>query len=144
MPWIKPFIALLFLSAGCSPETNEGTQACSKEQALVAENSVGRIDSWLDLERFFETHASCDDGLIAEGLSDRVGILLERDLDQFLIITRVASKREFRQFVIKHLDESLNEETLHSILRLTRNCPRGDREVCERLRVRTEGALNAL
>lgn len=140
---MSSLFVLLLLLVGCSARTGEQLGACSKEQALIAENSVGRITSWSDLERFFNAHESCDDGLIAEGVSDRVGHLLESDFDGFIDIAGSASKSSFAQFVVKHLDESLNEDTLHSISRRADSCD-GINEICKTLRIRTQAALDAL
>jgi hypothetical protein len=143
MPWMKLFFVLLLLSVGCLASRGEQLGSCSKKQALVAENSVGGISSWSDLERFFNAHKSCDDGLISEGVSDRVGHLLKSDFDGFMKIAGAASKNEFKQFVIRHVDESLDEDTLHSIFRHTDSCNESD-EICETLRIRAQDALDAL
>lgn len=140
---MKSFFVLLLLSVGCSASTGEQLEACSKEQALLAETSVGHINSWSDLEHFFKAHRSCDDGLIAEGVSDRVGHLLERDFDGFIEIAGSASKSEFKQFVIKHVDESLNEDTLRSISRHADGCDESG-EICKTLRISAQAALDAL
>lgn len=143
MPLMKLLLALLFLSAGCSYGAGVEREGCSKEQALVAENYVLRIGDWSGLEQFFEEYRSCDDGLIAEGISDRVGFLLESDLDGFITIARLAQKREFRRFVINHLDEILNEDTVRSIFLLTKSCSESE-EICQELMARAESTLTAL
>lgn len=141
---MNSFFLLLLLSAGCSTNMNQERGACSKEQALNAENSVGLIRSWSELEHFFNAHRMCDDGLIAEGLTDRVGYLLSRDFEGFIKIAGSAEKSNFSQFVINHLDESLDEETLHSIAHLADKCDKNSEEICKALRIKTQNAFDAL
>lgn len=140
---MKSCFALLLFSIDCSASTIKQPKVCSKEQAIIAEDIVGRIGSWSDLKRFFNAYESCDDGVIAEGVSDRVGYLLEIDFDSFIGVAESSPKSEFVQFVIKHIDGSLDQNMLRSISRRAGGCDK-DSDLCRVIRIKAQTALGEL
>src|SRR5574337_837603 len=101
--------------------------------ALFAD--IGRAmaaNSWQQLYQQYKLYAHCDDGAIAEGFSEAVTRLLSdrwRDIRELEAILKDA--RRFRDFVVRHVDETVPADRLDSIAKnATRRCPRNMKSLC--------------
>lgn len=108
------------------------TRVCSKEDALAAETLAATAQSWQQLHQQFDRFSHCDDGAIAEGFSESATVLLSehwRDVRQLEAILR--SDPPFREFVIRHIDETVPVKRLNQIARNARKlCPRSLKGFC--------------
>ena len=75
----------------------------------------------------FQAFGHCDDGAIGEGYSDTVGRLLAADWQHFDVLYRlIAANGSFKKFVLRHIDETLPDDELKSIVtNATLRCPAG-------------------
>lgn len=103
--------------------------------------------TWKDFHTIFTRFAHCDDGAIAEGVSDSVGRLLAgrdgrlRELQAFC-----ARDRSFEQFVVRHADETLSEDVIvQALMNVRKSCSPARGDLCQGLEFRLEqsGAAQA-
>jgi hypothetical protein len=85
-------------------------------------------------------YRQCDDGAIGEGYSESVARIL---VDHWMTLPRLAQLArkddEFRRFVLKHVDETLNHEDVESIRANAENvCPTRLRHLCDDLMKQAE------
>lgn len=108
------------------------SRMCSKEEAQEAESVAATANSWQQLYQQYKLYAHCDDGAIAEGFSEAVTRLLSdrwRDIRELEAILKDA--RRFRDFVVRHVDETVPADRLDSIAKnATRRCPRNMKSLC--------------
>lgn len=94
----------------------DGKAVCTTGQARVAEKRVSSITSWGQFHSIYKAFQHCDDGAVGEGFSESVSLLLTsqwRSINQF---ARLAQKdKNFLEFVLKHIDETVPEERLRNI-----------------------------
>ena len=91
---------------------------CTKEEAQAAETVAATARSWRQLHQQFERYSRCDDGAIAEGFSESVTLLLAehwREIRKLATVLR--HDPAFREFVIRHIDETVPAERLNHIAR---------------------------
>jgi hypothetical protein len=124
----------MFVVAMCwMPSALADSRGCTQQEAQEAEIAVAAIaKSWRQLHQQFERYAHCDDGAIAEGFSESVSLLLAEhweDIGQLGAISRIDAA--FRNFVIRHTDESVPADRLKRIAtNSTRRCPRSLSILC--------------
>lgn len=106
---------------------------CSDAEEAQAEKQVDSLKTWDQLYRSYKKFApQCDDGAVAEGYSDAVGKLLAAHWDHFPRLVKLANAdKGFREFVVRHVDESLSSETLAKISKNARSeCPADAKRLC--------------
>jgi hypothetical protein len=126
------FVSSITLSVGGYSEE----RTCSPSAAQRADAAVERLHSWDALYEWYGTYRQCDDGGTAEGISEAVARNL---VDRWETLPRLAQlgkqSPEFRRFVLKHVDESLDDNDLKKIRTgAAKKCPTGLRVLCENLR----------
>lgn len=116
---------------------------CTKEEAQSAEAVAATVNSWAQLKEQFDHYSHCDDGAIAEGFSESVSLLLA---DQWRDIPQLAEMRPqpaFREFVLRHIDETAPEERLERIGENARErCPQGLEDLCQEIESRVNQILH--
>jgi hypothetical protein len=101
------------------------------------------LRTWDALYKSYSSYRHCDDGLIGENYSESVARILVdhwNTLPRFAFLTRQSS--EFRRFVLKHIDASLDRDDLTGIRKkATTQCPKGLRVLCDEMSKQANTAL---
>ena len=105
---------------------------CTKAEAIEAGKEIESLTSWDQVYRSFEQFSRCDDGGIAEGYSESVTKLLaEKWVSVTRLIVLTDRNRNFRSFVLRHIDETVPAERLATIARHARfDCPTKGQQLC--------------
>lgn len=115
---------------------------CTDAQETQAEKQVDLLKTWDQVYRSYKKFApQCDDGAVAEGYSDAVGKLLANHWKQFPKLVKLAKgDKGFAQFVVRHVDESLSDDTLQRISKNARSrCPADAKKLCAVIADATSG-----
>jgi hypothetical protein len=113
---------------------------CGSSEAQRAETQASTLRSWDDLYGSYKLYNHCDDGAIAEGYSEAVARILVDHWNTLSRLAEIARKdTDFRRFVLKHIDETLNLEDVKSIrANAEKRCPSGLRDLCRDVRKQAE------
>lgn len=135
---LLPSTVLLCVS-GTMPAVAE-KKPCSQKEAMQAETATDSLKTWNSVYRFYKQFSHCDDGGIAEGVSDAVANLLSNRWDSINEFVRLASNdKRFENFVIRHIDETIDwghdAPLINENARL--RCPSSSPRLCKILIVRT-------
>ncbi len=116
--------------------------SCTQNQAQRAEAEAVMLRSWDALYRSYKTYGHCDDGAIAEGYSESVARILVDHWDTLPTLADLAEKDEFRRFVIRHVDSTLDLNDLKKIRKNAKTrCPSGLGPFCADLIKNTDIAI---
>jgi len=129
------FLALALVLAPAGFAQTAPKQSCSVEDSQHAFDAVDKLDNWGAVRRLYKTYLPCDDGGIAEGVSDAVTKLLARKWSDFwLLQANVEGDQQFQKFILKHIDATVPVETLQAIDHNARQrCPKGFSEICKKI-----------
>ena len=130
----------LSLSGLLSQLTYANEKGCSSEQAKRAESEIDKLRSWRSLYLWYESYRQCDDGGISDGSSEAVARTLVDHWDTLPQLSRIAQKDlEFRKFVLRHIDETLDDRDLKTIMSdAEKKCPSGLSRLCGDLKRKAE------
>jgi hypothetical protein len=105
---------------------------CTDAEEAQAEKAVDSLKTWDQVYRVYKRFRQCDDGAVAEGYSDAVGKILANDWAQFPRLVKLAkTDRNFERFVVRHVDESLSDDTLQRISKNARTrCSADAKALC--------------
>jgi multidrug efflux pump subunit AcrB len=111
------------------------SSSCTNEQARKAEEEADTLKSWQLVHLSFENYARCDDGAIAEGYSDSISRLLADQWQQFENLQELAGQDPpFKEFVLRHVDESISAEQAKAIGQNARlRCPADGKVLCNEI-----------
>ena len=102
-----------------------------------AEESVGRIKSWMTLQDHFHKHGlgACDDGDLSRAYSERVDeFLTKKWKDVSTLAFLVKSDPEFLQFVLRHVDASWADGDAEKVAsNARRKCPKSATALCAKI-----------
>lgn len=109
---------------------------CGAEEGRLAEAEAVTLRTWDSLYQSYKHYENCDDGAIAEGYSESVARVL---VDHWETLPRLAalvkSSPEFRAFVFKHVDSTLNSDNIKQIAKNAKTrCPAGLISLCNDLK----------
>jgi hypothetical protein len=126
-------LALILVATGFAQTAHPSS--CTVEDSKQALDAVDKLDSWEAVRRFHKTYLLCDDGGIAEGVSDAVTKLLANKwADYWKLQSSLAADTRFRRFVLKHIDATVPTETLQAVSRNARQrCPKGSTQACKEI-----------
>ncbi len=115
---------------------------CTEEEGLAALEAV-TLHSWDALYKSYESFRLCDDGAISEGYSESVARILSDHWNTLPRLSQLAGKdADFRAFVIRHLDATLNMDDVEKIKKSAKTqCPRGLQTLCGDLVKQADSAL---
>ncbi|MFY9742785.1 MAG: hypothetical protein WAK21_12330 [Candidatus Sulfotelmatobacter sp.] len=113
--------------------------SCDQKRAARAETEADDLKSWGSVQRFYKQFSDCDDGAIAEGVSDSVAKLLARKWNSVGDLVRFGSKdKAFESFVVRHLDETISESDASRIHQNAQSrCPSNAARLCKILVAKT-------
>jgi len=126
------FVAIFFVSAAASDTPAETRRTCTTPEAKQARLEAGRLQDWQSIYGSFKRFGGCDHGKVGEEYSYAVSRLLAHDWEHVDVLLQLAAKdREFKQFVLQHVDENFPEEEAQLIIRNSRQrCPIGGEWLC--------------
>lgn len=130
-------------SASEAPAGRARKQPCTDAEARAALDGAVLLRTWVTLYRSYKSYRQCDDGAIGEGYSESVARIL---VDHWNSLPDLAdftgADGEFRSFVIKHIDATLNMDDVEKIKRSAETqCPSGLRTLCTALAQQADAAL---
>jgi hypothetical protein len=98
----------------------------------VADKAIEKTRSWHELRVWFQKYPQCDDGYIAEGVSDSIVHWLATRWDTFPALRLELRKRPvFQRFILRHIDSTTDSDELNAILRNAhKRCPCGAATLC--------------
>src|SRR5580698_3776472 len=106
---VKNIAAILALAAGFSMTSVAAAKSCSPQQAEAADAMIDQLDDWDKVHTIFVKFKQCDDGSIAEGISESVSRLL---VDEWATLPSLAmlggQDAPFKSFVLRHIDTTLD------------------------------------
>jgi hypothetical protein len=116
---------------------------CTVAQAKRADTAVDTLSSWDRIYQWYATYHQCDDGGIAEGVSEGV---TRNMVDRWQALPQMAQfagkTPNFRRFVLKHIDATLNPDDLKKIGdNATSRCPAGLLALCKDISKQSGDAL---
>jgi hypothetical protein len=128
-------LALALVLAATGFAQTATSSSCTVEDSKRAFDAVDKLDNWEAVRRFYKTYLPCDDGGIAEGVSDAVTKLLANKWPGYWgLQTAAAASPKFQDFVLRHIDATVPIETLQSIRRnAQQRCPKGFSEACKKI-----------
>jgi hypothetical protein len=112
----------------------------------TADRILFKGKSWADLRRWFTSYADCDDGDLAEGVSDDVAVYLAkkwRDLPK--LEREIKREPRFREFVLRHIDATADTDDIEAVKEnATRRCPARSSDLCAAIAAAAQSALEEM
>jgi hypothetical protein len=98
----------------------------------TADHLLFKVKSWSGLRKWFESYVDCDDGYLAEGVSDYVAVSLAQCWQGLPELERqVKSNPRFEAFVLQHIDATADSDDLEAIVEhATKRCPNHSIALC--------------
>ena len=105
---------------------------CASAESRRVRREVGHLQDWQSLYRSFKRLESCDRGNVAEEYSYAISRLLAHHWEQVDVLLGLAAEDlEFKQFVLRHIDENIPEEEAQRIVNNSRQrCPAEGEWLC--------------
>jgi hypothetical protein len=113
---------------------------CTQQEAEQAERETDGLKTWNSVYRLYKKFSQCDDGGIAEGVSDAVAKLLANRWDSLSeLVKLVSSENGFESFVLRHVDETIDwEQDVPKIRQNAKSrCPPNSTRLCKALLEKT-------
>src|SRR5215472_11802545 len=108
-------VLILFFNTSAFAEGSTTTK-CTQAEATQAEQEADSLKDWDQVYSSYKRFSQCDDGAIAEGYSDSVTKLLADDWKSFNRLLALTNRnRNFKTFVLKHIDVSVPADRLTKI-----------------------------
>jgi len=121
-----------------------GGQAKSGDRCLdKAWPAVDAAHSWRGLRVWFDQYADCDDGVVGEGMSDKVAQWLAKDWRGLSKLRKEFRLRpSFEKFVLEHINATDDPDDLRKIiLNAEKHCPSGASSLCNSFIAHARAAL---
>ncbi len=133
--------AALMLCAFLSPAAH--AKKCTTAQADAAETMVDYLDNWDKIDQARKQFGHCDEGSIAQGISEAVARRLVDNWDTLPTLANLIKKdRALEPFVMWHLNATLDGSDLEKIQVLaTSSCQPGLKKLCAGLKKAATAAL---
>jgi len=140
MTWLPSLLLVSLLVLGSIAQKPINKPECSDTEAQRAESEAVMLRSWDALYGSYKRYKHCDDGAIAEGYSEAVARILVDHWNTLSRLADIARKdTDFRRFVLRHIDETLNLEDVKNIrANAEKRCPSGLRDLCRDIRKQAE------
>lgn len=137
------FVALLvsvtvIVLAGAAAALPE-KKACSRNEAIEADAQTDKLGDWNSIRSWYVRFSHCDDGGIAESVSDKVAKVFANHWNRLSEFTALAAKdKGFENFVLSHVDETIGLDEATKIQHNARSqCPPRSARLCRALIDRT-------
>jgi len=139
---LRSFLFLaLFLFVIAASEVLAGDPCSDK-----ADEATSTLKSWSDLRIWYKNYHDCDDGYVAEGISDFVVASLAKKWQSLSFLeAEITKNRAFKDFVLKHIDATTDDNDLRTITRnAKKECPENLRSLCAEIERKAQTALKDL
>ncbi len=104
------------VGALCLLPSSPSDAGCPTKEANKAEASVDKLDSWEKVHSFFKAFGPCDDGGVAEGVTESITKLLAQHPDQSdRLVGLIKADPAFEAKVIEHIDTTARSAYLEKI-----------------------------
>ncbi len=128
------------LCMGLSVAALARAHPCTQQDAQRADQAADKLNSWNRIYDWYKKYRQCDDGGPSEVVSEAVARNL---VDRWETLPRLAGLARddtgFRRFVLKHVDETLNEDDLKKIsANAVNRCPTNLHMLCRELKMHVE------
>lgn len=135
-----PFLCTLILIATALVASVATGAECTRQEAIAAEETASTLRSWPEVHSAFTRFHHCDDGAIGEGFSESISVLVAEHWPQLSSLTKLtANNHSFRQFVLRHLDETVPADRWSVIEEnATKHCPTNARSFCKAILSRSK------
>ena len=136
-------VVLLFLASGfLGFDYLQAADRCTRN----GDESLSRAKTWADLHRWRREFPECDDGYLAEGVSDFVTRSLAMRWSALPSLRgELHGDPEFERFVLRHIDASVEAADLKAVVHnATRRCRDEERSLCSAVALAARGALREL
>ena len=108
---------------------------CTQQEAQSADEAVDTLKSWDRLYDWYKLYRRCDEGGRAEGVSEAVARNLVERWGTLPRLAELAGHPDFKRFVLRHLDETLNSDDLRKIsTNAAKRCPTNLTSLCRELK----------
>jgi hypothetical protein len=136
-------VCCLVCCATLTPPNPAWSGVCSPRQLRAAEKAVSDLGTWTKLHSFFSRFAGCDDGGIADGITEAVVRLMsDRWEDLQLLADGTKKDPGFAKFVLTHVDSTADTDDLKKILGYSsQRCPSNLSHLCKQIRDAAQTAL---
>jgi hypothetical protein len=110
----------------------ESLKSCASAENRQARREAGHLEDWESVYRSFKRFDACDHGKVAEEYSYAISRLLAHHWEQVDVLLGLAAQdQEFKQFVLRHIDENIPEEEAQLIVNHSRErCPTEGKWLC--------------
>jgi hypothetical protein len=124
--------ALAVLLALASSLPAENLKTCASAESRQAGRDAGHLQDWESVYRSYKRFEACDQGKVAEEYSYAISRLLAHHWEQVDVLLGLAAEdQEFKQFVLRHIDENIPEEEAQLIVNHSRqHCPTEGKWLC--------------
>jgi len=133
----------LIVTMFSAPVGSAQKRPCTEVAGRRALDEAVMLRSWDTLYSSYKSYRQCDDGAIGEGYSESVARILVDHWNTLQQLARLAKNdAEFRAFVMKHVDATLNMDDVERIRKNSKaQCPTGLRSVCDDLAKQADSVL---
>jgi len=117
--------AVIFFLVFITGAPAEATNKCASIEAKRARLEVGQLQDWKGVYSSFKRFGHCDSGNVAAEYSYAISRLLAHHWDHVgSLLSLAADDEQFKQFVLRHVDEDIPEEEAQLIINNSRqHCP---------------------
>lgn len=122
------------------------SDCASVEEMDKADNAASSIHGWHGVYSFYENYRQCDEGYIAEGMSETiVGLLANNWKTSHQLMHLSVIDRAFESWMINHINTTTNDRDLDKVVRnAADSCPEGHKAFCNQIENAAQGALKEL
>lgn len=141
MPFLRALFVLLPLLVVLNPALHaDGTADRCMD---TADRRLSKVKSWSGLRRWFERYPDCDDGYLAEGVSEYVVVSLARRWQDLPRLQRQMKRNSrFEAFVLRHIDATTDTGDLEAVVEnATQRCPKHSAPLCSSIASAAREAL---
>lgn len=111
-----------------------------------ADEAMSTLKSWSDLHTWYKNYHHCDDGYVAEGISDFVVVSLAKSWQSLPFLeAEITKNRAFKDFVFSHIDTTTDDNDLRMIVTNAKTkCPENLRSLCTEIETKAQTAPKEL
>jgi len=112
----------------------------------TADTAASKIHNWTGVNSFYSHFRQCDDGYISEGMSATVVNLLAHKWGDTAQLEKITNQdKNFKTWVLNHIDTSVNYDDLDLIIKNARNeCPANSNNFCKKIESAANQALQEM
>jgi len=123
---------ILFFALAVTCTGAELPRKCPSVEAKRARIEAGHLQDWNGVYNSFKRYGFCDSGEVAEEYSYTVSRLLAHHWNDIESLLRLAAgDEEFKNFILRHINEDIPEEEAQLIINNSRqHCPADGKWLC--------------